>query len=190
MSPARWALSFAGAGLGLFILAAGALVLEGLTDEVTPSDTAIVLGNKVHPDGTPSARLAGRLDRALELYRDGDVRTIIVSGGTGREGVPEGDAMQRYLLAHDVPASAVIVDNAGVDSWATARNAAAIMKAQDMNSAIVVSQHFHIARTKLAFRKQGLRVGGAHARYFEARDLYSTAREIPAYVKYLLRTAD
>lgn len=190
MSPARWASGFVAAGAGLFLLAAGALAIEGLTDEVRPSDTAVVLGNQVHPDGTPSARLAGRLDRALALYRDGDARSIIVSGGVGREGVPEGDAMKLYLVERGVPASAVIVDNAGANTWATARNAAAIMQTHRMTSAIVVSQHFHIARTKLAFRKHGFLVGGAHARFFELRDLYSTAREVPAYVKYLLRPAD
>lgn len=175
---------------GLFLLGAGALAIEGLTDEIRPSDTAVVLGNQVHPDGTASARLAGRLDQAVALYRHGDARSIIVSVALGREGVPEGDAMKLYLVERGVPASAMIVDNAGADTWATARNAAAIMQTHRMTSAIVVSQHFHIARTKLAFRKHGLQVGGAHARFFELRDLYSTARKIPAYVKYLLRPAD
>ncbi len=166
------------------------LIGDGLTDEIAPADVAIVLGNQVHPDGTPSARLAARLDRAVELVEQGRVRWVIVSGGTGREGVPEGDAMKRYLVARGVPAASVLVDNAGVDTWATARNARTIMRGHGLKTAIVVSQYFHIARTRLAFRKHGLAVGGVHARFFELRDFYSSARELPAYVKYALQTAD
>lgn len=189
----RWRRRFlqAAAAAGMALLAGtGALVAEGLTDEVAPSDVAIVLGNQVHPDGTPSARLAARLDRAVELYSQRRAQRVIVSGGTGWEGVPEGDAMKRYLVSKGVSASAILVDNAGVDTWATARNATAIMRANDLRSAIVVSQHFHIARTRLAFRKHGLETGGAHARFFELRDLYSTVREIPAYAQYALRKPD
>lgn len=176
-------------GLAL-VVSAGALVIEGLTDKISPSDVAIVLGNQVHPDGTPSDRLAARLDRAVELFEQQQVRRVIVSGGTGKEGVPEGDAMKRYLLSKGLPDADVLVDNAGVDTWATARNATAMMRANDLRSAIVVSQHFHIARTRLAFRKHGLATGGAHARFFELRDLYSTAREVPAYAQYALRKAE
>ncbi|NBB51458.1 YdcF family protein [Rhizobium sp. CRIBSB] len=166
------------------------LIGDGLTDEIAPGDVAVVLGNQVYRDGTPSPRLAARLDRAVELVEQGRIRWVIVSGGTGREGVPEGDAMKRYLVGRGVRAASIIVDNAGVDTWATASNAHSIMQALGLKRAIVVSQYFHIARTRLAFRKHGLAVGGAHARFFELRDLYSTARELPAYVKYALRRTE
>ncbi|MCD5973637.1 hypothetical protein [Pseudomonas quasicaspiana] len=45
------------------------IVIEGLRDEVQVSDVGVVLGSKVIPDGTPSARLRARLDKAPELYR-------------------------------------------------------------------------------------------------------------------------
>ena len=176
------------AALALSVGVALAFLLgDGLTDETSPADVAVVLGNQVHPDGRPSARLVARLDRAVELVEQDRVRWVIVSGGTGREGVPEGDAMKRYLIAQGVSPVSIIVDNRGVDTWATARNSRAIMRAHGFKRAIVVSQYFHIARTRLAFRKHGLAVGGAHARFFELRDLYSIARELPAYVKYALR---
>ncbi|MNF08809.1 hypothetical protein D3C80_2093210 [compost metagenome] len=61
------------------------------------------------------------------------------------------------------------------------------MQLHGFDSAIVVSQYFHIARTRLAFRQAGLgAVGSAHPAYFELRDLYSIAREVPGYAKYLL----
>lgn len=164
------------------------IVGDGLSDEAEDADVAVVLGNQVHPDGTPSARLAARLNRAIELFDQGQVRMVIVSGGTGREGVPEGDAMKRYMVARGIPEHVILVDNAGVDTWATAGNAKVIMQSRDLTSAVVVSQYFHIPRTRLAFRKHGQETGSAHARFFELRDIYSTAREIPAYAQYALRT--
>lgn len=183
----RWIVGGAVAAMALPVLCAGLIVLDGLTDEVRPSDVAVVLGSKVNPDGTPSPRLAARLDRALELYEAGVTRRILVSGGTGVEGVPEGTAMKRWLVAQGVPDAAVIVDDQGVDTSATARNAAALMQTHNLRSAIVVSQYFHIPRTKLAFAQEGIPgVGSAHPDYFELRDLYSVAREVPGYARYLL----
>ena len=171
----------------VLMLCAGLIVADGLTDDIRHSDVAVVLGSRVNPDGRPSPRLAARLGRALELYEGGWAPRIIVSGGTGVEGVPEGTAMMRWLVARGVPASAVIIDNQGVDTKATARNTAALMAAHDFDSAIVVSQYFHISRTRLAFHKAGLPdVGSAHPDYFEWRDLYSIAREIPGYASYLI----
>lgn len=184
----RWIVGTAVAVAALPTLCAAVIVVDGLTDEVRPSDVVVVLGSKVNPDGTPSPRLVARLGRALELYQAGVTPRILVSGGTGIEGVPEGTAMKRWLVAHGVPEAAVIVDDQGVDTRATARNAAALMRTHDLRSAIVVSQYFHIPRTKLAFAQEGVPgVGSAHPDYFELRDLYSIAREVPGYTSYLLR---
>ena len=181
-------LATAASGAAAVLVAAGLIVADGLTDDVRRSDVAVVLGSKVNPDGSPSPRLAARLGRALELYRTGVTPRILVSGGTGIEGVPEGTAMKRWLVSQGVPEAAIIVDDQGVDTRATARNAAALMRANDLHSAIVVSQYFHIPRTKLAFAQEGLPgVGSAHPDYFEMRDLYSIAREIPGYASYLLK---
>src|SRR5262245_51224466 len=73
------------------------ILLDGLVDNVTESDVGIVLGSKVMPDGTPSARLRARLDKADELFRKGMFKYVIVSGGTGKEGRSEARAMADYL---------------------------------------------------------------------------------------------
>lgn len=175
-------------GAAVVLVAATLIIVDGLTDDVHHSDVAVVLGSKVNRDGSASPRLAARLSKARDLHRDGMVAAIIVSGGTGKEGVPEGSAMKQWLVGQGVPEAAILVDDAGVDTMATARNAAAMMQAHGFNSAIVVTQYFHISRTRLAFSKNGHPdVGSAHPDYFEMRDLYSIAREIPGYASYLLK---
>ena len=163
-----------------------AILLDGLTDNVTASDVGIVLGSKVMPDGTPSTRLRARLDKAGELFQQGMFKYVIVSGGTGKEGRSEARAMADYLAGEKhVPREAIIVDEYGSTTQATAQNSAAIMKERGLTSAVVITQYFHITRARYALRRAGVAtVCTAHARYFEMRDLYSIAREAVALPVY------
>ena len=164
------------------------IVLDGLTDNIAQSDVGIVLGSKVMPDGTPSARLRARLDRAAELFQQGMFKYVIVSGGTGKEGLSEARVMADYLAGQKtVPREAIILDEYGDTTKATAQNSASIMKERGLTSAVVVTQYFHISRTRYALRRAGVAiVHTAHARYFEMRDLYSIAREAIALPVYWL----
>src|SRR3954468_16189916 len=72
---------------------------------------AIVPGAAVYR-GQPLASLTGRLETALTLYRDGQVKAILVSG-TDSAGSPEVSVMRRWLRAHDVPASDIASDDHG-----------------------------------------------------------------------------
>jgi len=179
-----------GAALG-FVLTAAVIVADGLRDEVRPSDVGLVLGNTVEADGRPSARLRARLDKALELYRAGLFAEVIVSGGVGVEGFDEAVVMKQYLMARGVPEARIHADSRGLDTQSTARNAAATMAARGWGSALVVSQYYHVPRCRLALTRAGVvSVASAHADYFEARDLYSTAREVVAYGFYAVRRSD
>jgi vancomycin permeability regulator SanA len=166
-----------------------AILIDGLTDSATESDVGIVLGSMVTPAGTPSARLQARLDRADQLYRQGLFKHVIVSGGTGKEGFSEARVMADYLAGQrNMPREAIILDENGNTTQATARNSAAIMKARGLNSAVVITQYFHVTRSRYALRQAGVaKVHTAHARYFEMRDLYSLAREAVALPVYWLR---
>ncbi|HEY8902990.1 MAG TPA: YdcF family protein [Chthoniobacterales bacterium] len=172
----------------LLLAAAGLLVWNGMTDHLGKADVALVLGNKVNVDGSPSPRLKARLDTAAMLYRKGYFKEIIASGGMGAEGIPEGTAMRNYLVKLGIPESAIIVDNQGVNTHASAVNTVAILRAENLKSVFVITQYFHIPRAKLALSKLGVApIFNAHPRYFELRDVYSTLRELPAYIKYLVR---
>jgi vancomycin permeability regulator SanA len=172
----------------LLLVGAGVLVWSGTTDHLGKADVALVLGNQVNPDGSPSPRLKARLDTAAALFQKGYFPMIIVSGGAGKEGVPEGTAMKSYLVGEGIPASAILVDDQGVDTQASAEHAAAILHQRNLQGVFVITQYFHVPRSKLALSKLGVSpIFNAHPRYFEARDIYSTARELPAYLKYLIR---
>lgn len=175
------------AGCALYVVAMATLVVDGLTDSATTSDVAVVLGNQVTDDGVPSDRLAARLDKAAELYHGDVVPAIIVSGGVGESGFDEALVMGDYLVEQGVPDRAVLIDGAGRTTRETAENTARTMEDQGWSSAIVVTQYFHISRSRMALQQEGVEsVTTAHAEHVEPRDAYSLVREVPAYAKYLI----
>lgn len=158
------------------------ITIDGLTKNEKNADIAVILGNKVNEDGTLSERLEKRLECGLNLYRNGQVKLLIVSGGLGKEGFYEGDKMKEYLVKNNVPDSLVIVDNFGNNTLATVVNTIRLKDSLNFESLIVVSQYFHLTRTKMLFRKQGIEnVSSASPKYFELRDFYSLFREFVAY---------
>lgn len=163
------------------------ITLDGLHDRQQRSDIGVILGNKVNEDGTLSARLTQRLACGLALYRSGRVPRLLVSGGLGKEGFYEGTKMREYLRRHGVPDTAIIVDNAGNNTQQTVRNVAQLRARLRIRSILVISQFYHISRTKLLFRQAGFTaVSGASPVYFEWRDIYSPLREFGAYYQALL----
>lgn len=169
----------------LYLLASLAIVVWGLADRINVADVIIVPGNTVAPDGTPSPRLQARLDAALRMFEHHRARVIFVSGATGKEGFNEARVMAEYLIQNGVPPSAIALDKHGVTTAATAANASEFMRRNNLKSAVVATQYFHVPRTILALKRNGVNVvGSVHARYFEWRDFYSIARETVAYAVY------
>jgi len=167
----------------LWFLGHSAFILyDGLSDNGKNADLAVILGNKVNEDGTLSKRLEMRLKTGVQLFKTGRVKRILVSGGLEKEGFYEGDKMKEFLIAHAVPDSLIIVDNFGNNTRASIENTLALRKQIPFNSIIVISQYFHVTRTKKLFRDKGFEnVSSASPDYFEWRDLYALVREFPAY---------
>ena len=171
-----------------FCLCGTVLSLYGLADRAVNADVAVVLGNEVLANGKPHPRLAARLDRALALFRNKHCPLIIVSGGIGRSGHSEAEVMASYLKENGVPSRNIVRDVSGVNTWETARFTATYMREYNLTSAVAVSQFFHVARSAAALGFMGVeQVGTASPWYFEWRDVYSVAREVPGFLWYCCR---
>ena len=155
---------------------------DGLSDVGKKADVALVLGNTVNKDGTLSPRLKARLDCSLTVFKDKRCKYVLVSGGLGKEGYFEGTVMRNYLVEKGIPDACILVDNKGNNTEASVINTLKIVKANKFKSVIVVSQYFHVTRTKKLFRKQNFQqVSSVAPSYFEWRDFYSVTREFFAY---------
>lgn len=165
-----------------FVVHSAFIIFDGISDDGQKADLAVILGSKANEDGTLSERLEQRLECGLDLYRSHRIRKILVSGGLGKEGYYEGDRMKAFLVSEGIPDSLITVDNFGNNTRATVENTLHLRRKLKFGSIIVVSQYFHVTRTKKLFKDQGFgEVHSASPDYFEFRDLYSLLREFPAY---------
>ena len=119
----------------------------------------IVLGCRVNGDD-PSSCLEERLVKALELYRNGSVRRLLLSGDHGTAGYDEVNAMRMWLLDHGVDPEDVFLDHAGFDTWDSMVRARAVFQ---VDGAVVVTQGFHLPRAVYLARKAGLDAVGVAA---------------------------
>ena len=86
-------------------------------------DFIIILGCWFRKDGTLPPLLRGRVDRALDFWREQKERTgkeavLIPSGGQGRdEAMPEAEAMRRYLLSQGVPEEIICAETQSKNTY-------------------------------------------------------------------------
>lgn len=163
------------------------IVSSGFRDSPGPAEAALVLGNKVEESGIPSERLMRRLQAAYDLYRNGQVKQIVVSGALGQEGHDEAFVMRNQLITFGVRESAILVDNRGVDTMASAQNYAQIAKKHELGAPVIVTDYFHIERVRLALRQCGVNTPfSSHAPFdFHIKELWYVPREVLATYAYL-----
>jgi len=114
---------------------------------------ALVMGAWADSSGRPGGFLEGRLQTALELYRAGKVKVILVSGDNSTVGYDEPDAMRNWLVQRGVPAGKVVADYAGFDTYASCVRAKQVF---GVDAVTVVSQDFHLPRAVATCRAVGL----------------------------------
>lgn len=172
-------------GMAWLFLHISYIVLDGFFDDDQEASVVIVLGSTVNEDGSLSKRLKGRLVAGLSLYEIKLIDTFYVSGGLGKEGHLEGDKMKAFLVKKGVPKE-IVVDNKGDNTRATAVNFKRDFPKVD--NVYVVSQFFHITRSKLALSQVGVpNVYSTHSTQYEVRDVYSILRECVGYYAYLIK---
>jgi uncharacterized SAM-binding protein YcdF (DUF218 family) len=145
--------------LGAFLW--GALVLAvflfGQRDEARFADAIVVLGAAQY-NGRPSPVLQARLDHAIDLYRRDLASTLIFTGGVGvGDTVSEAEVGRRYAGKHGVPLDQMMIEPAGLSSDQSMQTVARLMRSRGLESAILVSDPFHMLRLRLIARRLGVR---------------------------------
>lgn len=121
---------------------------------------AIVFGAGLRRDGTPTAILRDRVETAANLYASGKVEKILMSGDNRLENYNEPESMRQYALSLGVPAQAIVLDYAGRRTYDTCYRAKAIF---GVDSALLVSQKFHLPRALFLCNTLGLDAAGVEA---------------------------
>ena len=119
-----------------------------------------MLGARVMASGEPSTSLRDRLFVAWKLYEKGKVQKILVTGDHGQSSYNEVRAMYQWLREKGVPASRIYVDHAGFRTLDSMQRAALIF---EVDSAIICTQEFHLARSIYLARDMGIDAVGVRA---------------------------
>lgn len=129
-------------------------------ENANKSDAILVLGCQVMEDGSLSLMLKDRLDKAVELYKQGIAQKIIVSGDHGREEYDEVNAMKFYLIENEIPSENIFMDHAGFSTYESLYRADYIFKVEKLT---VVTQEYHLYRAVYIGNKLGIETYGVPA---------------------------
>lgn len=131
------------------------------TIETTPERVVVIVpGAAVLRSGALSAVFLDRADAAIELYKAGKAKKILVSGDNSTDEHNEVDPARKYLVSQGIPEGDVYLDHAGFDTYSTMYRAREIFA---VRSAIIATQSFHLPRSLYLAHSLGLDAVGYRA---------------------------
>ena len=151
-------------------------------ENVSADRVAIIFGAGLRRDGTPTAVLRDRVETAAQLYFAGKVEKLLMSGDNSYVDYNEPGAMRQHALGLGVPEEAIVLDYAGRRTYDTCYRAKAIF---GVESAILVTQDFHLPRALFTCNGLGVKatgVGSNNFYYLKRSRLYWNTRELFATV--------
>lgn len=140
---------------------AGDIEAQSTLDEARAADVIIVLGAAEY-NGKPSPVLQARLNHALMLYERRLAPYLLTTGGAGGDPkFTEGEVGRAYLIRHGVPSEAIIAEPLGSTTAQSLAAAAETMHRMNLHSCLVVSDGYHIYRSKRLLESQDIKVYGS-----------------------------
>lgn len=158
-------------------------------EEIENHEIGIVLTgvtnlSKTAYDRTFFNKGADRITHALQLYRMGKIKKILITGGQGLNPVnpqSEAEVLKRFLLMTGVPESDILIED---QSKNTAQNAQFTRDFLDKNGIstsqefVLITSAFHMTRAKGCFDKVGLNTVTFPVDYYSHEVKY----DIPALI--------
>src|SRR2546430_483457 len=139
----------------VWLVSVSAVVMWSKRDEARPAQAIVVLGAAQYA-GKPSPVLRARLDHALDLWNRHLASVLILTGGTGAGDTTSEAAVGRtYVRKRGVPDSAILEENEGRTTSESMRAVAGMLEVRGLQSALLVSDPFHMLRLRILARRFG-----------------------------------
>lgn len=155
------------ASLALLMVLLPSLITDAYTtgriygeDEAPAERVAIIFGAGLRRDGTPTAMLRDRVLTGADLYFNGKVEKLLMSGDNRFVDYNEPESMRQFALSLGVPDEAIVLDYAGRRTYDTCYRAKAIF---GVKNALLVTQRFHLPRALFLCNMLGLETLGVQA---------------------------
>lgn len=120
----------------------------------------IVLGAGVYKNKRMSAILTDRMDTAIDIYKSGGRKKLLLSGDHGTPYYDEVNAMKKYALEKGVAPEDIFLDHAGYNTYDSLYRA---FHFYSVREALIVSQKFHLSRALYIGKNLGMKVNGVVA---------------------------
>jgi uncharacterized SAM-binding protein YcdF (DUF218 family) len=143
---------------GLLLYTAAQIMRGAAVDEQHAADAIVVFGAAEYV-GRPSPVYRARLEHAYALFEHGLAPVIITTGGAGKDPrYSEGQVGRDYLESRGVPDVNLIAETQGDNTEESVQRVATILRANDMHSALLVSDAYHLYRAKQMMTRAGVQV--------------------------------
>lgn len=129
-------------------------------------DAGIVLGGMIAYDPTlirpQFSRAVDRLMQAVTLYKDGKIRKIFISGGSGsilEKNVLEARILKDYLLKIGIPDTSIIIEPHSKNTRENALFSKPLLDSLNKNGRyLLITSAMHMPRARRCFEKVGIHV--------------------------------
>lgn len=134
-------------------------------DQLKPHDIGVVLTGITNRYKQPNDRVymqrgADRILHALQLYKLGIIKKVLISGGSGKlidnsTDVKEADELKRILIMAEVANEDILIENDSRNTYENAINSCELISNRfPSQSILLITSAFHIPRASACFAKQ------------------------------------
>lgn len=192
--PKKWLIWVTVALISALLLAiastASSIYLYGSSTNNIKADAAIVLGAAVWGQ-EPSPVFRERISHAINLYKNGSVKTIIFTGGVGESNEPaEAIVGKNYAIAQQVKAADIFTETQSRTTYQNLKNALKVANAHQLTKFLIVSDPLHLKRAVLMARGLGMDAHSSPTPTTRYRSFHSKieflSRETYFYFVYLV----
>lgn len=132
------------------------ILLYSKVDETRHADVAIVLGAAASDYGV-SPVFAERINHAIDLYNNGYVQRIIITGGIGERNVYSDSFIgKKYTVSKGIPEDAIYIEETSTITEENLKNSKVIMDEHNYKTALIVSDPLHMKRAMLQAKDYGI----------------------------------
>lgn len=112
--------------------------------DASSAPVALVLGAGLERDGSPTLALYARVVIAVDLYKAGKVKKLLMSGDNRFINYNEPAAMKKLAVQLGVPSEDIVLDYAGRRTYDSCYRAKRIFEVKQV---VIVTQRFHLDRS-------------------------------------------
>jgi len=119
---------------------------------------------------------ADRVIFAEQLYHQGKIKKILISGGNGmliNDGYLEAEEIKKHLINNKIPEKDIWIESTSRNTYENAYNSAIILKEKGIDNILLITSAIHMRRSLFCFKKANLEPTPFSTDFtFRTRDLH------------------